>query len=505
MLNSYALLFVDCQSTGASPQTSSLLELAVNGQSWVLRQDEAVSPKILRLIGISSEEIAIGKSADEVFADFTQLIDDAREGFGEKIFAVAHFARLEQSYLDRLWQNFAQTNFPLPLICTHKLAKILHPRLPNYGLRALGGWFGKPLDDGKRAAHHVDATRCIWNALSVELDRRGIGTLDDLIKFMEQKPARASGRREFLITRERRLGLPSDPGVYRYLDRNGKILYVGKATSLKSRVNSYFTGGCRGDHRKLEMLAQAVEVEVTTTEAPLFAGLLEYDEIRRLKPTYNIAFKGRGRDHLQALQILMVPPTQIVMFEYANIMKEYFYDLEDQNILVDGLKLWRHKRGVSVEDTLSERGLLNLGMPLLKNWIAEERQRRNCREIDVDDATDSEEEDIDGVDDEDNFVWTAEVVVAVCERIVRRATRNYIRSKWLRRIAGATIQLKFTAGRKQKHNTADREATIFPSERYPEVDLRRVGVLVHELRRMESKGDKWQIISPWPMTIPFWI
>ena len=178
MLNSYALFFVDCQSTGASPQTSSLLELAVNEQSWVLRQDEIVSPKILRLIGISSEEVACGKPADFVFSELTKLIAAAREVHGEKVFAVAHFARLEQAYLDRLWQEFAGTNFPLPLVCTHKMAKILHPRLPNYGLRALSGWFGQPLDDGKRAPQHVDATRCIWHALSKELEQRGISNLD---------------------------------------------------------------------------------------------------------------------------------------------------------------------------------------------------------------------------------------------------------------------------------------------------------------------------------------
>ena len=188
-------------------------------------------------------------------------------------------------------------------------------------------------------------------------------------------------------------------------------------------------------------------------------------------------------------------------------MKEYFFDLKDQDVLSEGLKLWRQVRGVSREDSLSERSLLNLGLPLLRQWIAEEKERRNSEAQGEDNPLESDEDDDgdDCVEGEDEFVWTPEIVAAVCERIVRRATRHYIRSKWLRRLASATIQLQFKTNSKQLGKKSRHDVTISPADCNHDSDLRRVGVLLHELRRMQSKGEKWQITSPWPMAIPFWI
>jgi hypothetical protein len=58
------------------------------------------------------------------------------------------------------------------------------------------------------------------------------------------------------VDRIKRLEFPNRPGVYRMLSQSGQVLYVGKATSLKSRVNSYFRGQKGRDRKKLEMLAQ---------------------------------------------------------------------------------------------------------------------------------------------------------------------------------------------------------------------------------------------------------
>ncbi|MFT7624327.1 MAG: DNA polymerase-3 subunit epsilon, partial [Myxococcota bacterium] len=95
--------------------------------------------------------------------------------------------------------------------------------------------------------------------------------------------------REFPMPREVRLALPTDPGVYRLQRSNGDVLYVGKARSLRKRVNSHFQKQSGIAEYRLELLSQAKRVDVTICETPLEAALLEADEIKRLAPPYNKA------------------------------------------------------------------------------------------------------------------------------------------------------------------------------------------------------------------------
>ncbi|MBY0317084.1 MAG: nucleotide excision repair endonuclease, partial [Bdellovibrionales bacterium] len=97
---------------------------------------------------------------------------------------------------------------------------------------------------------------------------------------------------QYRMERDKRLKLPDEPGVYKMLSQDGTVLYVGKATSLKTRVNSYFRGISHRDRRKLEMMAQVWDIQVTTCATPLEAALLESDEIKKLKPRYNVALRG---------------------------------------------------------------------------------------------------------------------------------------------------------------------------------------------------------------------
>ncbi len=84
--------------------------------------------------------------------------------------------------------------------------------------------------------------------------------------------------------------LPEKPGVYRYYDVEGKILYVGKAKNLKKRVSSYFNK--EPDSGKLRLLVRKIrDIRFIVTETELDALLLENNLIKKLQPRYNIMLK----------------------------------------------------------------------------------------------------------------------------------------------------------------------------------------------------------------------
>ena len=91
-------------------------------------------------------------------------------------------------------------------------------------------------------------------------------------------------------TKDLLLTLPEKPGVYRYYDKEERLLYVGKAKNLKRRVNSYFTK--THDSFRLRLLVkQIADIQYTVVKDEKAALLLERNLIRNEKPKYNIQFR----------------------------------------------------------------------------------------------------------------------------------------------------------------------------------------------------------------------
>ena len=95
--------------------------------------------------------------------------------------------------------------------------------------------------------------------------------------------------------------LPADPGIYKYYDANGVLIYVGKAKCLKKRIASYFTKN-QSSFKTIELVQKIDRIEFTIVDSEQDALLLENSLIKQYKPRYNILLKDdKGYPYLVCL------------------------------------------------------------------------------------------------------------------------------------------------------------------------------------------------------------
>ena len=314
-LTDLKILTLDCQTTGANPNKGHLLEigwlptqasaaedLALTGlQAYLvgLPADAVIPRPVERITGISSDVAAAGISSEWVWKRLVETAQQITAGNPLSSYPlVIHFARFEEPFLHQLHQKYSLKNvFPFRIICTHEIAIRLLPDLPRRGIRAIAGYFGHSMPELKRSTDHVIATAFIWHKLVRLLDTTcGVSGLDQLVDWLATTKPPGRSKRSFPMNPEVHLRLPDRPGIYRMLRaKRGNPLYIGKAKSLKQRVNSYFRQKTVHAEHTLEMLTQARELDFTLTGSALEAAILESDEIKSHSPPYNIALRRRER------------------------------------------------------------------------------------------------------------------------------------------------------------------------------------------------------------------
>lgn len=85
--------------------------------------------------------------------------------------------------------------------------------------------------------------------------------------------------------------IPVEPGVYRFRDQHGRVIYVGKAKSLRSRLNSYFADIYGLHPRTRQMVTSASSVEWTVVSTEVEALQLEYNWIKEFDPRFNVRYR----------------------------------------------------------------------------------------------------------------------------------------------------------------------------------------------------------------------
>ncbi|MCS7169719.1 MAG: exonuclease domain-containing protein [Candidatus Kapabacteria bacterium] len=239
-------IVVDVETTGSDPTRHRIIEIAclvVEDGAVTERFVSLVNPhqpiprSITELTGITNSMLVSAPEETEVFSRVAHLLT-----LPDAVF-VAHNAAFDWKFLLNTFRRLGYSGTEaVPRLCTYRLARRLLPStVRRKGLDGLIAYFDIPVSGRHRAEPDAQATVHILRHLLQYAIDRGIDTPLDLLR-LQYAPFRRL--RETLPKRllHRLQMLPSNPGVYSFYDRRGRLLYVGKARNLGNRVRSHFSG-----------------------------------------------------------------------------------------------------------------------------------------------------------------------------------------------------------------------------------------------------------------------
>ncbi|GMA31480.1 DEDD exonuclease domain-containing protein [Litorihabitans aurantiacus] len=282
-LHEVEFVVVDLETTGGSPHADRITEIgAVRVRGGVVLGElgtlvnpgRAIPPQITVLTGITDAMVVDAPGQEDALVTFGE--------FARGAVLVAHNARFDVGFLRAGFERMGATWPAPPVVDTVALARrvVTRDEAPNHKLGSLARLFAAGVVPDHRALTDARATVDVLHGLLGRLAPLGVTHLEDLVTASDPVP---EARRRKVTLAD---GLPSAPGVYQFLDGAGRILYVGTATDLRTRVRSYFTASEKR-RRMTEMVTVAARVHPIVCATPLEASIRELRLIAQHRPPYN--------------------------------------------------------------------------------------------------------------------------------------------------------------------------------------------------------------------------
>lgn len=292
-LHDTTFVVVDLETTGSAAGRDGITEVGavkvrggvVLGEFQTLVDPQVtIDPYVQVLTGITDGMVAGAPSISSVLPAFLEFA-----GLESGAILVAHNARFDVGFLkaaakalDIRWPRHRTAD--TVLLARRVLSA---DEVRNHKLATLAAYLGSRTTPTHRALDDARATVDVLHAL---LERLGssVRTIEELLAMMTETTPAQRAKRGLAE------GLPSGPGVYIFRDAQGAALYVGKSSSVRRRVRSYFTAS-EPRARMREMVQLAAKVDVVECAHDLEAQIREVRLIDALAPRYNRRSKNARR------------------------------------------------------------------------------------------------------------------------------------------------------------------------------------------------------------------
>ena len=304
----YETTFVvlDIETTGGSPSADAITEIGaikceggvvIGTLQTLVRPSEPISGFVEVLTGISNNMVSEAPPIEEVLPSLWEFLRET--------VLVAHNTRFDASFLAAA---FARHGYTVPFrrtVCTLRLARwLMKGETRDMKLETLSRMIGTATVPCHRALPDARATFEIFHRLLELAGPHGVLTLEDLIAFTRAR-SRSDLGKIALAAR-----VPRVAGVYKFEDKQGAVLYVGKSKNMRARVRSYFHGDSRTKVSGLLQLAAKIDWEECETE--IAAQVRELVLIRQHNPPFNRQGKTKSRPVWIAEELTPEPRLKIV-------------------------------------------------------------------------------------------------------------------------------------------------------------------------------------------------
>jgi DNA polymerase-3 subunit epsilon len=298
-MNRFAI--VDIETTGSWSASTGITEIAilvhdttkiVDSFQTLINPGSSVLPFVTRLTGISNEMLKDAPAFPEVAKKIWEMTEDC-------VF-VAHSVNFDYTYIHRAFKSLG-ADFRRKKLCTVRLSRKIFPGYSSYSLGNICSSLGIEFRERHRAMGDAQATVKLFE-MCLSNDKENVVS----------SSLKRNSREAMLpphLPKEVYDSLPEKTGVYYFHDLQGKIIYVGKAINIMSRIYSHFTG----KSSRLSFINSIANITWKICGSELIALLLESDEIKRLYPLYNQAQK-RDRGNYVLMQYVDMKGIKRLMF-----------------------------------------------------------------------------------------------------------------------------------------------------------------------------------------------
>ncbi|MGA9295659.1 MAG: exonuclease domain-containing protein [Ignavibacteriaceae bacterium] len=285
---------IDVETTGLSPRTNNIIEIGivkisnlkiVEKYHSLLNPGRKIPYYISNITGITNDEIFNAPFFEEIAGKISNLISTS--------IITGHNISFDRSFLRKEFISCDHTNINNLTLCTQKIASRLYPQLKKKSLNSVCRHLKLHNKNAHRALSDAEVTALAFLRMVEEIQEKfKIKTIGELLNFQcipREKPLSSTINKKLA---DDIASLPDAPGTYYFLNSKNKIIYIGKAKSLKNRVRSYFSPGAPRKAKRIIQQAKRLKIEITNSE--LTALLNEAESIKVINPRHNTFLKKYG-------------------------------------------------------------------------------------------------------------------------------------------------------------------------------------------------------------------
>jgi len=275
---------IDVETTGRSNKITEISIFKFDGKKVVdeftslVNPNAVIPPYITTLTGIDNALVANAPTFAEIAEEILSITKDT-------IF-VAHNVNFDYNVIGNEFKAI-NIEFRRKKLCTVRLSRALIPGLKSYSLGKLCKSLEIPLSDRHRARGDAEATVILFELLLQQ--EAAEATFQKFLKPSSKEATLPPHLPSKIFN-----ALPTQPGVYYFKNKKGKIIYVGKAKNIQKRVLSHFYNKTK---KELDLCRETADIDFELSGSELVALLMEDAAIKHHYPIYNSASKRKTKSY----------------------------------------------------------------------------------------------------------------------------------------------------------------------------------------------------------------